>query len=311
MFKKRKVYMFVFSCLFFMFSGLVIYNNFPAIASKVLAARTFAKLKLRVRKIKVNGEVCSYAEGGTGPTLVFVHGFQGDKKYWVNYIKPIASSYHIVMPDLPAHGDSSFGSDQSFDLTSLANFLDAFLKEKNINDFQLIGTSLGGGVSLKYSALFPEKVSKLTLLNPIGIRPESKKEFLRIVNANKRLFFPSNIPELDELYVYLLGHPLPYNEKIKKYVLSYLIQKKNIYQKVYTDLISGDDITEDLPNINVPTLLLVGEHDNVSRPIDFEIYSAKMPKCQAILVKDGYHVFKKDAFDVAMKKMHEFIDSDL
>ena len=42
------------------------------------------------------------------PTLVFIHGFGGDKDTWPSMIKYIPSYYHCVLVDMPGHGETSF-----------------------------------------------------------------------------------------------------------------------------------------------------------------------------------------------------------
>lgn len=302
----KKVLLSAFSALLLLVSGGIVYKNFPAIVSTVYEHKSFKEANLKLKKIKVNNEIFAYAEGGTGPNLLFVHGFQGDKRSWVRYAKHFVSSYHVVIPDLPAHGDSTYKSDQRFDLESLSYVLDEFVREKKLDKFTIIGTSLGAGVSMKYSLLFPQKVEKMVLLNPIGIRPSDEDQFIQVKKTNQRMFFPTTIKELDDLYVYLMGHPLPYRLQFKEYILSLLLEKRKIYQKVYFDLVSGEGIEKELTKINVPTLMITGKYDKVSRLEDFKVYSKTIPNCSAILLEDGYHIFQGTAFDSAINHMDEF-----
>lgn len=305
--KKRKIYIWIFSILFVSLTGSISYIEFPPIAAKIYAHRSFSDANLKIKKIKISGETFTYAEGGKGPTLLFVHGFQGDKHFWVKYAKPFTSSYHVVIPDLPGHGDSSCSKDQKFDLNSLAYFLDEFAKAKKLDKFQLIGTSLGAGVCMKYSAFFQEKVVKLLLLNPIGLRPFDENEYKRRVEANKKIFFPSTIKELDDLYIYLTGSPLPYNTQFKKYILNYLLKKKSIFEKAFKDFVSGEGVENELPKIFAPTLIINGIFDQVSKPTDLEIYNNNIQKCSSIVLNNGYHVFKGEAFEKALIEMEKFI----
>jgi abhydrolase domain-containing protein 6 len=307
---KKKILIWSSLLIFITVSGSVTYTNYPAIASKISDYRSFSKAHLQRKKIIVNGEVVTYAEGGKGPTLVFIHGFQGNKRFWLPYLQPFISSFHVILTDLPAHGGSSFRPSQSFDLKSLAFTFDEFIQAKGLDKFQLIGTSLGAGVAMKYSFLFPDKVTKLVLVNPIGIRPSDEKELFQIVESNKRLFFPNSLEGLDELYLYLMGHTLPYSPSIKKYIFNYLLQKRPIFTKVYQDLVSGEGVEMELSKINIPTLLLVGKHDRVSRAADFEIYAKSLPHCTAFLLNDGYHILKGSALDKAIDKMREFISQE-
>lgn len=63
--------------------------------------------------------VWCYAEKGQRsakyPTMVFLHGFGGDKDQWANVIARIPRRYHSVVLDMPGHGETSFvtGRDES------------------------------------------------------------------------------------------------------------------------------------------------------------------------------------------------------
>ena len=287
--------------------GVGVCQFFPGVLCKTLEKIAFSRANLKLKKIKVGTEVFAYAEGGTGPTLVFVHGFQGDKKFWLNYVQHFISDYHILIPDMPAHGDSSFSEKQHFDLKSLAKTMHGFMEEKRLKDFCLIGTSLGGGVVTEYAALYPEKLTKLILLNPIGIKAEDEAEFKEIIEKNEKLFFPNSMEELDKLYVYLMGKPFAKKGFIKKYFFNYLIEKRPVLKRVYKDLIRSEGVEKILSQINTPTLVIMGQYDKISRPVDFEIYSKKLPNCCSVKITDGYHILTDRAFEKAVKEMRFFV----
>ena len=308
MYKKHRIFIWIISAVFILSSVSITYIKFPAISAKIDEHRSFASAHLKLKKVKIKGETITYLEAGKGPTLFFVHGFQGNKRYWVKYAGPLVSSYHIVIPDLPAHGESSCSKDQKFDLKSLSYALDDFVKAKKIDNFQLIGASMGAAVCLKYSVLFPEKVKKMVLINPVGIKPKDEKEFLDLVVKNQRLFFPSTIEELDELNISLRGIPLPYNNRLKHYILDRINKKKEIYRKAYIEFVYGEDVENELFKIKAPTLIISGKFDKISRLTDLEIYSEKIPNCTSIILDDGYHIFRDKAFEKSQDEMIKFIN---
>ena len=79
-----------------------------------------------------NGVWC-YAEKGTipkadsnksqlitRPTIVFVHGFGGDKDLWPSIVSKISSKYHCVIVDLPGHGETTY--DENVDGLSVESY---------------------------------------------------------------------------------------------------------------------------------------------------------------------------------------------
>ncbi len=303
---KKIIKYFLALVLFLAISSIVVYEVFPGVICKAYKYRSFSRTKLKVQKIKIGDKLFCYAEGGKGKNLIFVHGFQGDMTFWSRYVTSFPN-YHVIVIDLPAHGNSLCPTCQKFDLQSLSEALNEFIEAKHLDNFSLIGTSLGAGVITEYSAKYPKKVSKMILLNPIGIRPEGK-EYDEIIARNEKLFFPSTIKELDLLYVYLTGKPFAMGYSVKKYILSKLVDKKDIYHKVYSDLVRSRGVENVLPSIKAPTLLLFGRYDNITRVKDVEMYIKKMPHCTAVMIQGGYHILSGKALEKAVAEMKYFLE---
>lgn len=307
---KKKLTFFVFIAFLFCFACFSSYKYFPFVACKIYEYKNYNKYHLKVNKIKVNDDIVTYAEGGDKDKelLIFIHGFQADKRFWLSYLGPFIEKYHILIPDLPAHGGSSFQPNQKFDISSLSITFDDFIQAIGVKKFSLVGTSLGGGIAMKYCATFPERVQNLILINPIGIRPENEKDYVELISRNEGIFFPNTLKELDNLYCYLMGKPFPAAFPIKRYFLEYLIQKRPVFKKVFEDLITSDGIQKELANITVPTLILMGDNDRVSSLEDFKIYSSNIPNCRAILISNGYHILNGKPFEDALFEMQDFLN---
>jgi pimeloyl-ACP methyl ester carboxylesterase len=304
--KLKKILTYFLAGVVFLFvSSIVVYEVFPGVICKAYKYRSFSKTKLEVKEIKIGDKTFCYAEKGSGKTLFFIHGFQSDMAFWSHYISFFPNN-HIVLLDLPSHGKSSCDLNQKFDLQSLAESLNDFVNAKKFDKFSLIGTSLGAGVITEYSAKYPEKVTKMVLLNPIGIRPDAK-EYDEVISRNEKMFFPSTIQELDELYVYLTGRPFSMGYPIKKYILSCMLEKRAVYQKIYSDLVKSRGVQNVLPSIKAPTLLLFAKHDKITRLKDVEQYVKKMPHCQAIMI-DGFHILSGKSLESAGLEMQFFLN---
>jgi pimeloyl-ACP methyl ester carboxylesterase len=293
--------------------SFIVYKYMSSFVLKQIEKSSFTKENLKIKEIDINGQRCTYAEGGEGTPLVFIHGFQSNKISWLKYIKPFKDSYKIIIPDLPAHGSSLYNESQKFDLESLSAFLNEFFEKKNLKDVCLIGTSLGGGVVMKFAESYPDRLDKLILINPVGIKPETEKEYLKIIETNERLFFPNNYQELDDLFTYLRGSSLEVNFSIKKYILKrsflkFLVEKQALFKRVFKDFVMGEGVETILNKIKVPTLIIMGDKDNVSRKVDFDIYSNEIHESKSIMIQDGYHILNGTALDKALDEMKTFID---
>jgi pimeloyl-ACP methyl ester carboxylesterase len=104
-----------------------------------------------------DGVVISFEVQGAGDTtLVFVHGWAGDRSYWAQQVDHFSDSYRVVAVDLAGHGASGVDRvDWRIDL--FADDVIAVLDELALETVVLVGHSLGGPVVLE-AALRSDRV---------------------------------------------------------------------------------------------------------------------------------------------------------
>lgn len=110
-----------------------------------------------------NGETLSYFEQGTGEkTLVLIHGNSSSSMYFKPLFERFSKDIRVIAPDLRGFGNSTYIN--RFDtLKELANDVNLLLEHLNVKEFNLLGWSLGGGVSMEL-ALLNKNVKSLILV---------------------------------------------------------------------------------------------------------------------------------------------------
>jgi pimeloyl-ACP methyl ester carboxylesterase len=142
----------------------------------------------------------NYRVFGNGYPIVFLHGFLESTTMW-NYLELEKASFQSILIDLPGHGNSGLNdSNESPSMKYMAEEVVKLLKELNIDEYHVVGHSMGGYVALELKEL-DTKCKKVVLLNsnfwedPV----EKKKDRVRIadivLNA-KDLFVNEAIPGL-------------------------------------------------------------------------------------------------------------------
>ncbi|RNI26199.1 alpha/beta fold hydrolase [Rufibacter latericius] len=116
----------------------------------------------------------AYTEAGTGPALVFLHGFCESKDVWTDFIKPLVHQFRVIALDLPGHGESP--ATQDFSMESQARQVQETLKELQVEKCLLIGHSMGGYVSLAIAELFPELLYGLCLFHSSALPDTEEKK---------------------------------------------------------------------------------------------------------------------------------------
>jgi pimeloyl-ACP methyl ester carboxylesterase len=105
----------------------------------------------------------AYAEQGTGPIALFVHGVLLNKHLWRHQLAHLSDIRRCIAVDLLAHGETDIAGDQDVSVTANAKMLEQFLDALNVEQADLVGNDSGGGIAQIFSALHPQRVRSLTL----------------------------------------------------------------------------------------------------------------------------------------------------
>jgi pimeloyl-ACP methyl ester carboxylesterase len=121
--------------------------------------------------VTLHGHEFSYTDSGSGPVLLFIHGILGSQKQWAHLVDRLDDGHRLVVPDLFGHG-SSAKPIGDYSLGAHAATLRDLLDRLGIEQVTLVGHSLGGGIAMVFSYLFPERVERLVLVASGGLGRE-------------------------------------------------------------------------------------------------------------------------------------------
>lgn len=113
-----------------------------------------------------------HARRGKGENKVLlIHAIGFDHTTWEPVLHYLDDRYDLALVDLPGHGQSGKPGDGDYGPLSLGRRVLKVLDELGWERAALVGNSLGGGVSLAATLQAPERVTALTLVNSVGLRP--------------------------------------------------------------------------------------------------------------------------------------------
>jgi pimeloyl-ACP methyl ester carboxylesterase len=108
-------------------------------------------------------------EAGSGPPLLLIHGLFDSLGTWEKLIPFLSPQFKIYAVDLPAFGKSVLPERWGKSISGMIESVVGFLDERSIPAVTLMGSSMGGSLSLGIAARHPERVERLVLLNPYGL----------------------------------------------------------------------------------------------------------------------------------------------
>ncbi len=121
--------------------------------------------------VTLHGHAFSYTDSGSGPVLLFIHGLLGSQKQWAHLVDELDEDHRLIVPDLFGHGESAKPVGD-YSLGAHAATLRDLLDRLGIEQVTLVGHSLGGGIAMVFSYLFPERVDRLVLVASGGLGRE-------------------------------------------------------------------------------------------------------------------------------------------
>src|SRR3954471_14700242 len=118
--------------------------------------------------IELHGHTLAFRMAGQGPALVLIHGIAGTNAVWDEVYGPLAADHTVIAPDLPGHGASGAPAGD-YSLGAMAATVRDLLIALGHDRATVVGHSLGGGVAMQFSYLFPEYTERLVLISSGGL----------------------------------------------------------------------------------------------------------------------------------------------
>ncbi|HKS92416.1 MAG TPA: alpha/beta fold hydrolase, partial [Tepidiformaceae bacterium] len=94
-------------------------------------------------------------EAGSGPPLVFLHGWCDGSESWSATMDAFAGSHHCIAPDMRGHGDSGMPRDHCYTSEALTNDIVAVCEQTGARHPVLVGHSYGGYLAAETARRFP------------------------------------------------------------------------------------------------------------------------------------------------------------
>lgn len=212
-------------------------------------------LNLFVLREYISENGFNYKSVGKGRPILILHGLMGGLSNFDDVFNLFPSrGYNVIAPELPIYTSKLLNTNVKF----FANFVNEFVKFKNLKDFIILGNSLGGHVGLIYSKLYPNFIKGLVLTGSSGLYENSmgdsypkREDYNFIKKKTESVFFePKTATKdiVDEIFETVNN---------RKKLIKILAMAKSAIRH---------NMAKDLPKINVPSAIIWGKQDTVTPP---------------------------------------------
>jgi pimeloyl-ACP methyl ester carboxylesterase len=216
----------------------------------------------------VNGIQLWYAEYGSGPPLILLHGGLGNSNYWGNQVPAFARHYRVITIDSRGHGRSTRDA-QAYSYDLMASDVLALMDQLHIQKAAIVGWSDGGIIGLDIAIHHPERLVKLFAFganaDPSGLRED--------LGTNKT--FNRFIARAGGDYRKLSKTPNDYDAFVGA------IQKMWDTEPNWT--------AADLASIRVPVAIADGQYDEAIKRAHTEYMAREIPGAKLIILPNVSH----------------------
>jgi pimeloyl-ACP methyl ester carboxylesterase len=119
-----------------------------------------------LKQVELPQGVVRYRDIGSGPPIVFVHGFLVNGELWRKIVPALATEFRCIAPDFPLGGHQpAMRADADLTPPGQAGIVADFLAALDLRDVTLVGNDTGGGICQIVVARHPERIGRLVLTN--------------------------------------------------------------------------------------------------------------------------------------------------
>jgi 3-oxoadipate enol-lactonase len=241
----------------------------------------------RVADVDLHYELTDFTEPwrpGQAP-VVFLHGLGGSGRIWLYQVPAVAARFPVLSVDLRGHGKSSAPAGE-WSIADMARDVVRLLRNLGAEKAHLVGLSLGGAVALQFALDYPYATASLALVATLCGMPAGTEE----MSAEALAFIESN--PMSTVAARRVADAL--SEDVDPALRLHLIERvgktdQASYLRAARAL-TAFSVCERLQEIDVPTLVVVGERDRVA-PVELcEQLAAGIHGARLVRVPDAGHL---------------------
>nr|WP_320116090.1 alpha/beta hydrolase [uncultured Desulfuromonas sp.] len=259
----------------------------------------------------INNSNLFYSESGdpSKTSVVFIHGFPFSHAIWQEQIKALGDGFHCIAYDFRGMGDSSVGDGQ-YTLEGHVDDLIALLDFLQIDQTVIVGLSMGGYIALRALQRNPERFLAAVLCDT---RSEADDDDGKIKRANAAQSVKQDgSAAFAEGFLPAVFSAASINNNVPGVGLIKEIISNNDPLAIAGNLIAmaaRTDTTASLKDIAVPTLILVGEEDNLTTPDDARNMQSHIQGAQLHVVPEAAHLSNLENPEFFNARLLEFLFS--
>ena len=249
-----------------------------------------------------------YLEAGSGAPVILLHGvgFTSAAENWEFTLPALGEKFRAIAPDFVGWGKGD-RLDLEYSFAYLVDFVREFQDALGIEHSHIVGHSMGGWVSVLFAYESPERVDKLVLVSPGGLKP-------RTLHSMTNFKPPTREETKAQLQKRVHAPGVDYDAMADREMAKAQIPGAvEAYQKILNHMNNGltrqrYNTQRRLPKIKAPTMVIWGRQDATN---DFEDMgkgtAALIPNSKLVVVEECDHFIPTEKPEEFNKALLEFL----
>lgn len=231
--------------------------------------------------IRIDGIDTFYIDTGQGKNLLLLHGWGASLEAFGPVIEGLSTKYRVIALDWPGFGKTR-EPDRPWTVDDYRAFLEKFIMNLELKELTALGHSFGGRVLIKWAAMHPPCLNKMILVDSAGIRPKRGLGWYVRVYTYKAGKAFLKVPVLGERF----GAAV---KKMQSKAGSEDYRNASALMKQTMSKVINEDLTQFMPQISVPTLLVWGNQDTATPLEDGRRMEKLIPGAGLAVLKPAGH----------------------
>jgi pimeloyl-ACP methyl ester carboxylesterase len=241
-------------------------------------------------QLNIGGTNLAFDDNGSGRPLILLHGYPFNRTLWDGQVAALKNNYRVITPDLRGFGESE-GSAEAATMALMAQDVAGLMDALDIPRAIVGGLSMGGYVVLAFYKQFSNRVDALVLADtrPQADTEEGKqnrfKQREQILREGMGLTADTMLPKL------LTPETISTRPNVVNHIRNMIMTTQPAGAvAALMGMASREDQTDLLPQISVPTLIVVGREDPITPVADSELMHEHIAGSQLVILEDAAHV---------------------